>query len=94
MLINENRFLETVQIGGAIWTRLQMFLDCLAFRRIDMFIQVATDMFGDIEAVNLLEFHDIMYPLSCSRRNTLARLSRDFTAGTDSLSIFETSSAD
>lgn len=94
MLINEHGLLQTVEIGSAIRTRFQMFLDGLAFGGIDVFIKLTADVFCHVQAVNLLKVHVVIYSLSCSRRKTLARRSRDFTAGTDNLSIFATSSAD
>ncbi len=94
MLIDKNRLLQTVEVGGTIGTRFKVFHDGPAFGRINVFVEVPADVFCHVEAINSLQIHVVMYSLSCSRRNTLARLRRDLTAGTDNFSILETASAD
>ena len=94
MLIDSHGLLEAIEIRGTIGAGLQMFPDRTTFRRIEVFIKVAANVLRNSETIDFLEVHAVMYSLSCSRRNTLALRRRDFIAGTESLRIFDTSSAD
>ena len=57
-------------------------------------VKVFADVFEQVFAGRCLLFHDVIYPFNCSLRNTRARRSRDFTAGTEIFKICDVSSAD
>ena len=92
--VEGNGFFETVQVDTAVRTAIEMFPDIPAARRCKILIQILANVCENFPAAGFSLVHDVMYPLSCSRRNTLARLSLDFTAGTEMSRIFAVSSAD
>lgn len=94
LAVEQDRFLQTIEIGNAIWTAVKVPFDFPALGRIELLVQVVTDVTVNVPTFDCFLLHDVMYSFNCSRRKTRARRNLDFTAGTDRFRILAASSAD